>query len=147
MRTPVAPSEDACRTTESVAVDSPRSQTKPRALNSSRRLSPLSDLLTVKLRGRTGAPALGAEGAQSLGARGAKQITPHGPLQRLLAGAAGMRFLHLRWHVVKDPKFQDSIAWISRCANCDLNVTVLGPPVNQGGSHFIDPGGATELRI
>jgi hypothetical protein len=44
-------------------------------------------LLTVKLRGRTEAPALGAEGAQSLRARGAKPQAPHGPLQRLLDGA------------------------------------------------------------
>ena len=40
--------------------------------------------LTVKLRGRTEAPALGAEGAQFLGARGAKPQAPHGPLQRWL---------------------------------------------------------------
>ena len=40
--------------------------------------------LTVKLRGRTEAPALGAEGAQFLSARGAKQEAHHGPLQRLL---------------------------------------------------------------
>jgi len=40
--------------------------------------------LTVKLRGRTEAPALGAEGAQFLSARGAKPQAPHGPLQRLL---------------------------------------------------------------
>jgi hypothetical protein len=44
--------------------------------------------LTVKLRGRTEAPALGAEGAQFLSARGAKQEAHHGPLQRLL-GAQG----------------------------------------------------------
>jgi len=69
-RTPVAPSEDACRTTESIGADSPRSQTKPRALNSSRRLFPLSDLLTVKLRGRAPTP-VGAEGAQFPSARGA----------------------------------------------------------------------------
>jgi len=42
--------------------------------------------LTVKLRGRTEAPALGAEGAQSPSARGAKQEAHHGPLQRLLGG-------------------------------------------------------------
>ena len=41
-------------------------------------------LLTVKLRGRTEAPALGAEGAQFLSARGAKPEAHHGPLQRLL---------------------------------------------------------------
>jgi hypothetical protein len=40
--------------------------------------------LTVKLRGRTEAPALGAEGAQSLSARGANPQARHGPLQRLL---------------------------------------------------------------
>jgi len=40
--------------------------------------------LTVKLRGRTEAPALGAEGAQFLSARGAKPQAHHGPLQRLL---------------------------------------------------------------
>jgi hypothetical protein len=40
--------------------------------------------LTVKLRGRTEAPALGAEGAQFLSARGAKPQAYHGPLQRLL---------------------------------------------------------------
>ena len=40
--------------------------------------------LTVKLRGRTEAPALGAEGAQSLSARGDNQEAHHGPLQRLL---------------------------------------------------------------
>jgi hypothetical protein len=40
--------------------------------------------LTVKLRGRTEAPANGAEGAQSLSARGAKPQAHHGPLQRLL---------------------------------------------------------------
>src|SRR5579862_3802863 len=40
--------------------------------------------LTVKLRGRAEAPALGAEGAQFLSARGAKQEAHHGPLQRLL---------------------------------------------------------------
>jgi hypothetical protein len=40
--------------------------------------------LTVKLRGRTEAPALGSEGAQFLSARGAKPEAPHGPLQRLL---------------------------------------------------------------
>src|SRR5438477_11874084 len=39
--------------------------------------------LTVKLRGRTGAPD-GAEGAQSLSARGAKPQAHHGPLQRWL---------------------------------------------------------------
>jgi hypothetical protein len=40
----------------------------------------------VKLRGRTEAPALGAEGAQFLSARGAKPEAFHGPLQRLLDG-------------------------------------------------------------
>ena len=40
--------------------------------------------LTVKLRGRTEAPALGAKGAQFLSARGAKPQAHHGPLQRLL---------------------------------------------------------------
>jgi len=40
--------------------------------------------LTVKLRGRTGAPAIGAEGAQSLSARGDNPEALHGPLQRLL---------------------------------------------------------------
>jgi len=50
--------------------------------NSSRRLSPLSALLTVKLRGRAEAPD-GAEGAQFLSARG-ETTAPHGPLQRLL---------------------------------------------------------------
>jgi hypothetical protein len=40
----------------------------------------------VKLRGRTEAPAPGAEGAQFLSARGAKQEAHHGPLQRLLDG-------------------------------------------------------------
>jgi hypothetical protein len=44
--------------------------------------------LTGKLRGRTEAPARGAEGAQSLSARGAKQEAPHGPLQRLLEVSA-----------------------------------------------------------
>src|SRR5690242_13778922 len=39
--------------------------------------------LTVKLRGRIGAPR-SAEGAQSLSARGANPEAPHGPLQRLL---------------------------------------------------------------
>ena len=38
--------------------------------------------LTVKLRGRTEAPALDAEGAQFLSARGANQEAPHGPLGR-----------------------------------------------------------------
>jgi hypothetical protein len=48
-----------------------------------------SDLsrLTVKLRGRTSAPN-GAEGAQSLSARGANPQAHHGPLERLLEGAA-----------------------------------------------------------
>src|SRR5580700_7123595 len=46
--------------------------------------------LTVKLRGRTEAPALGAEGAQFLSARGDKPTTPHGPLQRLLCARAMM---------------------------------------------------------
>jgi len=45
--------------------------------------SPLSRL-TVKLRGRAEAPALGAEGAQFPSARGAKPQAHHGPLQRLL---------------------------------------------------------------
>lgn len=40
--------------------------------------------LTVKLRGRTEAPAIGAEGAQVLSARCAEQTPHHGPLQRLL---------------------------------------------------------------
>jgi hypothetical protein len=40
--------------------------------------------LTVKLRGRTEALALGAEGAQFLSARGAKPEAHHGPLRRLL---------------------------------------------------------------
>src|SRR5580658_6872291 len=40
--------------------------------------------LTVKLRGRVEAPAIGAEGAQFLSARGAKPEAHHGPLQRLL---------------------------------------------------------------
>jgi hypothetical protein len=40
--------------------------------------------LTGKLRGRTEAPACGAEGAQSLSARGARQEALHGPLQRWL---------------------------------------------------------------
>lgn len=40
--------------------------------------------LTVKLRGRTEEPAIGAEGAQFPSARGANQEAPHGPLQRLL---------------------------------------------------------------
>src|SRR5580704_13396683 len=40
--------------------------------------------LTVKLRGRAEAPALGAKGAQFLSARGANQKALHGPLQRLL---------------------------------------------------------------
>jgi hypothetical protein len=44
--------------------------------------------LTVKLRGRTETPALGAEGAQFLSARGAKPQAHHGPLQRLLDGDA-----------------------------------------------------------
>ena len=42
--------------------------------------------LTVKLRGRVEAPAVGAEGAQFLSARGANTEAPHGPLQRLLEG-------------------------------------------------------------
>src|SRR5579871_4104704 len=41
-------------------------------------------LLTVKLRGRAEAPAIGAEGAQFLSARGDNPEAPHGPLQRLL---------------------------------------------------------------
>ena len=53
--------------------------------NSSRRLSPLSALLTVKLRGRPEAPQ-GAEGAQFPRARGAQPQARHGPLQRLLGG-------------------------------------------------------------
>jgi hypothetical protein len=56
--------------------------------NSSRRLHPLSDLLTVKLRGRTEASARRRGRTISSSARGAKQITPHGPLQRLLGGIA-----------------------------------------------------------
>jgi hypothetical protein len=43
--------------------------------------------LTVELRGRAEAPAIGAEGAQSLSARGANQEAHHGPLQRWLDGA------------------------------------------------------------
>jgi hypothetical protein len=42
--------------------------------------------LTVKLRGRTEAPARRRGRTLSFSARGAKQITPHGPLQRLLDG-------------------------------------------------------------
>ena len=45
--------------------------------------------LTVKLRGRTGAPAPGAEGAQFLSARGANPEAHHGPLQRLLEVSRG----------------------------------------------------------
>ena len=41
----------------------------------------------MKLRGRTEAPALGAEGAQFPSARGANTEAPHGPLQRLLEDA------------------------------------------------------------
>jgi hypothetical protein len=52
---------------------------QPDHANSGRRL-------TVKLRGRAEALALGAEGAKFLSARGAKQTTHHGPLQRLLDG-------------------------------------------------------------
>ena len=44
-------------------------------------------LLTVKLRGRAEAPAIGAEGAHFLRARGANTEAPHGPLQRLLEDA------------------------------------------------------------
>ena len=44
----------------------------------------LRGCLTVKLRGRTEAPALGAEGAQFLSARGDSRRAPHGPLQQLL---------------------------------------------------------------
>ena len=40
--------------------------------------------LTVKLRGRAEAPAIGAEGAQFLSARGDNPEAHHGPLQRLL---------------------------------------------------------------
>jgi len=40
--------------------------------------------LTVKLRGRAEAPAIGAEGAQFPSARGDNTEAPHGPLQRLL---------------------------------------------------------------
>ena len=40
--------------------------------------------LTVKLRGRTEAPARRRRRTLSPGARGAKQEAPHGPLQRLL---------------------------------------------------------------
>jgi hypothetical protein len=50
--------------------------------------------LTVKLRGRTEAPALGAEGAQSLGARGAKPEAHHGPLQRLLEAGGPKGLAH-----------------------------------------------------
>ena len=45
--------------------------------------------LTVKLRGRAEAPALGAEGAQSPSARADKLQAPHGPLQRLLEAMRG----------------------------------------------------------
>ena len=51
----------------------------------------LSGRLTVKLRGRTEAPAHGAEGAQFLSARGAKPAAPHGPQQRLLGGSPLIR--------------------------------------------------------
>ena len=44
----------------------------------------------MKLSGRTEAPD-GAEGAQFPSARGAKLQALHGPLQRLLYGAAGIR--------------------------------------------------------
>jgi len=44
-------------------------------------------LLTVKLRGRAEAPAIGAEGAQFPSARGDNTEAPHGPLQRLLEDA------------------------------------------------------------
>jgi len=44
--------------------------------------------LTVKLRGRTEAPALAAEGAEFPNARGANQEAHHGPLQRLLDSIA-----------------------------------------------------------
>src|SRR5579862_1822919 len=47
--------------------------------------------LTVKLRGRTEAPALGAEGAQALRAQGDNPEAPHGPLQRLLGGVHSRR--------------------------------------------------------
>src|ERR1700752_723310 len=50
--------------------------------------------LTVKLRGRTEAPAPGAEGAQFLCARGGKPEASHGPLQRLLGGSLGTDFLN-----------------------------------------------------
>ena len=43
--------------------------------------------LTVKLRGRAEAPAIGAEGAQFPSARGGNTEAPHGPLQRLLEDA------------------------------------------------------------
>ena len=62
----------------------------------------------MKLRGRTEAPAHGAEGAQSLSARGAKQEAPHGPLQRLLevqpALVNGRAFW--RTHIVSQEKRQ-----------------------------------------
>ena len=44
--------------------------------------------LTYELRGRTEAPAIGAEGAQYLSARGANPEASHGPLQRWLGVAA-----------------------------------------------------------
>ena len=44
--------------------------------------------LTVKLRGRTEAPARRRGRTLSSSARGAKQTTHHGPLQRLLCGIA-----------------------------------------------------------
>ena len=51
--------------------------------------------LTVKLRGRAEAPAIGAEGAQFLSARGANPEAPHGPLQRLLDVQRGLKPLQL----------------------------------------------------
>jgi hypothetical protein len=44
--------------------------------------------LTVKLRGRAEAPALGAEGAKILGARGARPQAHHGAVQRLFEAVA-----------------------------------------------------------
>jgi hypothetical protein len=58
--------------------------------------------LTVKLRARTEAPALGAEGAQSLSARGAKPQTHHSPLQRLLDDATDGLILDLPRHLGLD---------------------------------------------
>jgi len=50
----------------------------------------------VKLRGRTEAPAHGAEGAQFLSARGDNIEAPHGPLQRLLGRLWHNAELYLR---------------------------------------------------